>query len=556
MSQDKQMNVIQAIQDYITKMIGTVPGMKVFLMDKDTAGIVSIVFSQSQILQKEVYLFEKIDQKNREPMLHLKAICFLRPTNTNLEALREELKEPKYGEYHLFFSNSIKKTFVEELADSDENEVVQQLQEFFADYYSITPELFSLNISPVMSHLQTNWKEMLDRTVDGIASCLLSLKKQPQIRYAGKSEIAKKVVEELQRRISHEPGLFDFRKTEIPPLLLILDRRDDPVTPLLTQWTYQAMVHDLIGINNNRVNLIDRPGIKNKELQEVVISCEQDDWFRKNMFSNFGELGENVKALVDEYGQKAKINQNINSLDDIKRFVENYPEFRKQSGNVSKHVTLMSELSRVVGERHLLEVSQLEQSIANYNEHSNHVKEIKNFLEDPKFCAIDKVKVVMLYALRYQNNYSNEISSFLEKLRQLGIVEANLISTLLEYGGEAVRGSDLFEQKGFFKGIGKSLQRGMKGVENIYTEHKPYLKTILESLLINKLKDMEYPFASNSISSKSPPSDIIVFMIGGTTFEESLTVHEFNSRPNVRVILGGTCVQSSTIFLKDLQNIK
>lgn len=76
MSQDKQMNVIQAIQDYITKMIGTVPGMKVFLMDKDTAGIVSIVFSQSQILQKEVYLFEKIDQKNREPMLHLKAICF------------------------------------------------------------------------------------------------------------------------------------------------------------------------------------------------------------------------------------------------------------------------------------------------------------------------------------------------------------------------------------------------------------------------------------------------------------------------------------------------
>lgn len=45
-----------------------------------------------------------------------------------------------------------------------------------------------------------------------------------------------------------------------------------------------------------------------------MISCEQDDWFRKNMFSNFGELGENVKALVDEYGQKAKINQNINSL--------------------------------------------------------------------------------------------------------------------------------------------------------------------------------------------------------------------------------------------------
>lgn len=32
-------------------------------------------------------------------------------------------------------------------------------------------------------------------------------------------------------------------------------RKDDPVTPLLTQWTYRAMVHELIGISNNRVLL-------------------------------------------------------------------------------------------------------------------------------------------------------------------------------------------------------------------------------------------------------------------------------------------------------------
>lgn len=37
-----------------------------------------------------------------------------------------------------------------------------------------------------------------------------------------------------------ESGLFDFRRTESSPLLLIVDRRDDPVTPLLNQWTYQV----------------------------------------------------------------------------------------------------------------------------------------------------------------------------------------------------------------------------------------------------------------------------------------------------------------------------
>ena len=56
---------------------------------------------------------------------------------------------------------------------------------------------------------------------------------------------------------------FDFgvRGGETPAVLLILDRRDDPVTPLLTQWTYQAMVHELIGISDNKVSLGNKPNV-------------------------------------------------------------------------------------------------------------------------------------------------------------------------------------------------------------------------------------------------------------------------------------------------------
>ena len=39
-----------------------------------------MVYAQSEILQKEVYLFERIDGGGRETMKHLKAVCFLRPT--------------------------------------------------------------------------------------------------------------------------------------------------------------------------------------------------------------------------------------------------------------------------------------------------------------------------------------------------------------------------------------------------------------------------------------------------------------------------------------------
>ena len=47
----------------------------------------------------------------------------------------------------------------------------------------------------------------------------------------------------------------------------------------------------------------------------------------------------------------------------MKRFVEEYPEFRKLGGNVSKHVALVGELSRLVDRDKLLEVGELEQGL-------------------------------------------------------------------------------------------------------------------------------------------------------------------------------------------------
>lgn len=77
-------------------------------------------------------------------------------------------------------------------------------------------------------------------------------------------------------------------------MLLILDRMDDPVTPLLSQWTYQAMVHELLGLNRNRVTL---KGTKKKELEEVVLSSTQDKFFADHRHANYGDLGGQNKLI-------------------------------------------------------------------------------------------------------------------------------------------------------------------------------------------------------------------------------------------------------------------
>ena len=92
------------------------------------------------------------------------------------------------------------------------------------------------------------------------------------------------------------------------------------------------------------------------------------------MYLNFGDLGQNAKDYVEQFASKTQSSHKLESITDMKRFVEEYPEFRKLSGNVTKHVTLVGELSRRVAEDNLFEVSELEQSLACNDNHSTDLK--------------------------------------------------------------------------------------------------------------------------------------------------------------------------------------
>uniref|UniRef100_A0A674NSU4 Vacuolar protein sorting-associated protein 45 n=1 Tax=Takifugu rubripes TaxID=31033 RepID=A0A674NSU4_TAKRU len=424
------MNVTLAVKQYVTKMIeNSGPGMKVLLMDRETTSIVSVVYTQSEILQKEVYLFERIDSKNRDNMKHLKAICFLRPTKENVEQLIQELRRPKYSVYFIYFSNVISKSEIKALAEADEQEVVAEVQQI----------------------------------------------------------------------ITKEYELFDFRKTEVPPVLLILDRSDDAITPLLNQWTYQAMVHELLGLNNNRIDLSRVPGIS-KDLREVVLSADNDEFYANNLYLNFGEIGTNIKNLMEDFQKKKpKGQQKLESISDMKAFVENYPQFKKMSGTVSKHVTVVGELSRLVSERRLMEVSEVEQELACQNDHSSAQQVVRRLLQNPRVTELDAVRLVMLYALRYERHSSSILPALMDELSKRGVSERHrrMVKSVVEYGGKRVRGSDLITATDAVA-ITKQFFKGFSGVENVYTQHQPLLNDTLDQLIKGRLKDSQFPYLGAS----------------------------------------------------------
>ncbi|XP_024529786.1 vacuolar protein sorting-associated protein 45 homolog [Selaginella moellendorffii] len=556
------MVLVAAVRDYVSKMLSDIAGMKVFVLDAQTLAIVSVATSQSELLQKEVFLVEKAESTSSEPMTHLKAVCFLRPTAENMQNLKEILGQPRFGEYHLFFSNILKTNFVQNLADFDQHEAVQQVQEFYADFIALDPYHFTLNTPS--NHLYmvpllfdpTKIQPLCERIIEGVSSVFLALKKRPVIRYSRNSEIARRIAQDAARLMyEQEAALFDFRRTEVLPLLLIIDRRDDPVTPLLNQWTYQAMVHELIGIQDNKVDLREYSRVP-KDQQEVVLSSEQDPFFRSNMFENFGDLGMNVKKMVDTFQSQHKSNQNIQSLEDMARFVENYPEFRKMQGNVSKHVALMTEMSRLVDERKLMSVSQAEQELACHSSQAAALDELNVQWELPGVTDDEKLRLAMLYALRYERENPQQLQELVDRLNAgRSKYNSNLLYSLLKQAGEEKRTGDLFSNRDLFNRA-RTMARGLKGVENVYTQHQPLVFHLIESIAKGRLKDADYPFVGNH-AQQGKPQDVVIFIIGGTTYAESRVVALQNAaNPGTRVLLGGTVVHNSKSFLRDLEEVQ
>jgi vacuolar protein sorting-associated protein 45 len=115
----QQQTAPQAIRAYLLKAMQDVGGMKALFLDKDAVAMLSLVLTQSQILEKEVFLFRALEKQvqtmkeardgkyvaGKEDHRHLKAIVVVRPTQDNVKLVCELVsnfgKPPEFEEFFL-----------------------------------------------------------------------------------------------------------------------------------------------------------------------------------------------------------------------------------------------------------------------------------------------------------------------------------------------------------------------------------------------------------------------------------------------------------------------
>ncbi|KAK7841300.1 vacuolar protein sorting-associated protein 45 like protein [Quercus suber] len=97
----------------------------------------------------------------------------------------------------------------------------------------------------------------------------------------------------------------------------------------------------------------------------------------------------------------------------------------------------------------------------------------------------------MLYALRYEKESPVQLMQLFNKLASRSAkYKPGLVQFVLKQAGVDKRTGDLFGNRDLLN-IARNMARGLKGVENVYTQHQPLLFQTMESISKGRLRDVD-----------------------------------------------------------------
>lgn len=160
---------------------------------------------------------------------------------------------------------------------------------------------------------------------------------------------------------------------------------------------------------------------------------------------------------------------------------------------------------------------------------------------------LDKLRLVILFALRYSGDH--KVQELVHELEKANVKNVQLVDMVMKYAGDGSR--KLGTSKG---GIGNwfanVIKASFKEIPNVFTQHKSLMFNVVQSILEGKLEDLDYRSTTSDVGNAGV-NDIVVFIVGGATYQEAKEIHELKQQGH-SLLLGGTRMHNSKSFLADI----
>ncbi|KAI9382016.1 hypothetical protein POPTR_014G069300v4 [Populus trichocarpa] len=494
---------------------------KVLIMDKVTVKVMSHSCKMSDITDQGISLVEDLFRR-REPMTSMDAIYFIQPSKENVVMFLSDMsgREPLYKKAYVFFSSSVPKELVNHIkCDTSVLPRIGALREMNLEYFPIDNQAFITDHEGALGELygknvenSRRFDACLNTMATRIATVFASLNELPFVRYRAakatddstetfRDSIPAKLAAGVFNNLLKYKCIPNFPQTETCELL-ILDRSIDQIAPVIHEWTYDAMCHDLLEMDGNKyvVELPSKTG-GSPEKKEVLLE-DQDLVWRELRHAHIADASERLHDKMTNFVSKNKAAQMQQSARDgseistrdLQKIVQALPKYNEQVEKLTLHIEIAGKINSVIRELGLRDLGQLEQDLVFGDAGA---KDVISFLRTKQDASPEnKLRLLMIYACVYPEKFEGDKASKLMQLARLSNEDMKVVNNMKLLGGssETKKTSGGFSLKFDNQKTKQAARKDRTDEEETWQLFRfyPVLEELLEKLSKRELPKNEY----------------------------------------------------------------
>lgn len=365
-------------------------GWKIMVVDDEAMRVISSAVGMYDIMEQKVTLVESLS-KQRAPFSDMAVIYIISATNSDsVRRLVDDFSKKPYlygSAVFIYFLGKVPPKVVETLKQCAP--LIQRLQGLATlniDFLVKEDRVFTFDMRSSFSQLYLrNGASPVELTIaEKLVTVCATLNEYPHIRYAANSAVCTSLSSlfhlKMDEYVASNSNWWyhgDSKHTQRDrSQLLLLDRAQDALAPLMHEFTYQAMVNDLLPIEDGeRISYqAEAANADATETKDVLLNDKDALWVElraRHIAAVIDVLSSRIRDVVNSNtGTAALLKQNNGdsakqmSLSQMAAALKQLPEYREVLGKLSQHMHISHSCMDVFRKKDLLQVSEVEQTVA------------------------------------------------------------------------------------------------------------------------------------------------------------------------------------------------